>query len=86
MAEHHLRAAECHLEQAKNIIWGGALFDLIVVLLINPNAVKIFLRAKHSNMVKDPDKWTTGDETMTAAQRSYLRTLSDEAGEDSTRI
>ena len=34
-----------------------------------------------SNTVKDPDEWTTGDEQMTGAQRSYLKTLSDEAGE-----
>ena len=34
-----------------------------------------------SNMVKDPDNWTTGDEEMTGAQKSYLKTLSDEAGE-----
>ena len=33
------------------------------------------------NTVKDPDEWTTGDEPMTGAQRSYLKTLSDEAGE-----
>ena len=35
-----------------------------------------------SNAVKDPDEWTTGDEPMTGAQRSYLKTLSDEAGEE----
>ncbi len=35
-----------------------------------------------SNTVKDPDEWTTGDEPMTGAQRSYLKTLSDEAGEE----
>jgi hypothetical protein len=34
-----------------------------------------------SNTVKDPDEWKTGDEPMTGAQRSYLKTLSDEAGE-----
>ena len=34
-----------------------------------------------SNAIKDPDEWTTGDEAMTGAQRSYLKTLSDEAGE-----
>ena len=32
-----------------------------------------------SNTIKDPDEWTTGDERMTGAQRSYLKTLSDEA-------
>jgi hypothetical protein len=36
----------------------------------------------HSNTIKDPDEWTTGDEPMTGAQRSYLKTLSDEAGEE----
>ena len=30
---------------------------------------------------RDPDDWKTGDEPMTAAQASYLRTLSEEAGE-----
>ena len=34
-----------------------------------------------SNTVKNPDNWTTGEETMTGAQASYLRTLSEEAGE-----
>jgi hypothetical protein len=35
-----------------------------------------------SNTVKDPDQWTTGGEPMTGAQKSYLKTLSDEAGEE----
>ncbi|MFH5923396.1 DUF3072 domain-containing protein [Roseomonas xinghualingensis] len=34
-----------------------------------------------SNTVKDPDNWTTGDEPITGAQASYLKTLSEEAGE-----
>jgi hypothetical protein len=33
------------------------------------------------NAEKDPDSWVTGDETMTGAQASYLKTLSEEAGE-----
>lgn len=37
---------------------------------------------KPSNLKKDPDDWTTGDEPMTAAQASYLKTLAEEAGED----
>lgn len=32
--------------------------------------------------IKDPDDWTTGDETMTGAQASYLKTLCHEAGEE----
>jgi hypothetical protein len=38
-------------------------------------------REQMSNTVKDPDEWTTGAEPMTGAQKSYLKTLSDEAGE-----
>jgi len=38
--------------------------------------------AEKSNMIKDPDEWKTGDEEMTGAQRSYLQTLADEAGEE----
>lgn len=37
--------------------------------------------AEDSNMQKDPDQWVTGDEPMTGAQRSYLKTLSEEAKE-----
>lgn len=35
-----------------------------------------------SNAEKDPSDWTTGDEPMTGAQASYLKTLSEEAGEE----
>lgn len=35
-----------------------------------------------SNTIKDPADWTTGDEKMTGAQASYLKTLSEEAGEE----
>jgi hypothetical protein len=38
-------------------------------------------RDERSNMQKNPDDWTTGDEPMTGAQRSYLKTLCEEAGE-----
>jgi Protein of unknown function (DUF3072) len=37
--------------------------------------------ADASNLQKDPEEWTTGDEPMTGAQASYLKTLSDEAKE-----
>jgi hypothetical protein len=32
-----------------------------------------------SNTEKDPDDWVTGDEPMTGAQASYLKTLSEQA-------
>ena len=41
-----------------------------------------FANTENSNMIKDPDDWKTGDEEMTGAQRSYLQTLADEAGEE----
>ncbi|RYE35819.1 MAG: DUF3072 domain-containing protein [Sphingobacteriaceae bacterium] len=34
----------------------------------------------NTNTIKDPDTWTTGEEPMTGAQQSYLKTLSDQAG------
>jgi len=34
-----------------------------------------------SNAEKDPSDWTTGDQPMTGAQASYLKTLCEEADE-----
>jgi Protein of unknown function (DUF3072) len=34
-----------------------------------------------SNTQKDPDEWVSGDEPMTGAQASYLKTLSEQAHE-----
>jgi hypothetical protein len=38
--------------------------------------------APTGNTIKDPENWTTGEESMTGAQASYLKTLCEEAGED----
>ena len=38
--------------------------------------------AEYSNTEKDPKDWVTGDEPMTGAQASYLKTLCEEAGVD----
>jgi DUF3072 family protein len=35
----------------------------------------------NQSTIKSPDDWKTGDEPETAAQRSYLQTLAQEAGE-----
>ena len=43
--------------------------------------VKSAPEAEQTNREKDPDEWVTGDETMTGAQASYLKTLCEEAGE-----
>ncbi len=34
-----------------------------------------------SNVEKDPGDWVTGEEPMTGAQASYLKTLAEQAGE-----
>ena len=47
-----------------------------------PNLKVADLPDRPSNRQKDPDDWTTGDEPMTGAQASYLKTLCEEAGED----
>ena len=39
-------------------------------------------RAPNENPEKDPEDWTTGDEPMTGPQRSYLKTLCQEADEE----
>ena len=36
-------------------------------------------RAEEGDAIKKPEDWTTGGEPMTGAQRSYLKTLSEEA-------
>lgn len=38
--------------------------------------------AQNTSLERDPQEWTTGDEPMTDAQRSYLDTLAKEAGEE----
>ncbi len=43
---------------------------------------KLQAEADQSNMAKDPADWVTGDEPMTGAQKSYLKTLSEEAHVD----
>jgi hypothetical protein len=37
--------------------------------------------ADNAALQKDPDEWKSGDEPMTAAQRSYLETLARDSGE-----
>ena len=56
---------------------------------IRPSSVAVRMTAKPksptddtpSNLEKPPEEWTTGDESMTGAQASYLKTLCEEAGE-----
>jgi hypothetical protein len=40
-------------------------------------------KAPLDNMEKDPADWVTGDEPMTGAQRSYLKTLSEKVHDPS---
>ena len=39
-------------------------------------------QAPQGNQAKEPSDWVTADEPMTGAQASYLKTLSEEAGEE----
>jgi len=38
----------------------------------------------NSNTEKPPENWVSGDDPMTGAQASYLKTLSEECGEPET--
>ncbi len=46
-----------------------------------PNPKRPDDQAQPGNTAKDPDDWVTGDEPMTGAQASYLKTLCEETGE-----
>lgn len=37
---------------------------------------------RKSNLQKAPEEWVTGDQPMTGAQASYLKTLCEEANEE----
>jgi hypothetical protein len=39
-------------------------------------------QSRTEQVQKDPEEWVTGDESMTASQASYLKTLATEAGEE----
>lgn len=45
-------------------------------------ATKNDVTKNQGNAIKQPEDWTTGDEPMTGAQRSYLHTLAEEAKEE----
>ncbi len=47
----------------------------------NPKTDQANEQAQPSNARKNQDDWTTGGESMTGAQASYLKTLCEEAGE-----
>jgi hypothetical protein len=48
---------------------------------MSQNSKRTIAAGVPSNTEKDPDDWTTGAESMTGAQASYLKTLCQEAGE-----
>jgi hypothetical protein len=55
---------------------GSAVLDPMEIDMTDKHVAE---QADHSNMEKDPDTWVTGEEPMTGAQKSYLKTLSEEA-------
>lgn len=60
------------------MLWNTAGTTTRSSALTNP---KVTDDRQTSNLEKDPEDWVTGDEPMTGAQKSYLKTLSEEAGE-----
>jgi Protein of unknown function (DUF3072) len=64
-------------EQGKELNRNTIVIGVEVSMSINPKADP----APASNRDKEPEDWVTGDETMTGAQASYLKTLCEEAGE-----
>lgn len=48
--------------------------------LVDTHAATDPLPADGGGAAKDPDEWTTGDDPMTDAQRSYLQTLAQQQG------
>jgi hypothetical protein len=54
---------------------------MAAVLLFIRHMERQNLDQSDSALQRDPDEWKTGDEPMTAAQRSYLETLCRETGE-----
>ena len=59
--------------------WALALFLLFVRGMKNQSTGDV---TDDVGLQLDPDDWKTGDEPMTAAQRSYLETLCRETGEE----
>jgi hypothetical protein len=45
----------------------------------NPKTSGKVQESGQDNQIKDPDDWVSGDEPMTGAQASYLKTLSEQA-------
>lgn len=50
--------------------------------MTTPNPKQDDIDELPSNREKDPDDWVTGDERMTGAQASYLKTLCEEAKQE----
>jgi hypothetical protein len=64
-------------------LFGFAAEDLACVLRsVRPMRNRISNDTDQPALQRDPDEWKTGDEPMTAAQRSYLETLCRETGEE----
>jgi Protein of unknown function (DUF3072) len=67
--------------QASRIRVGGTFEEHIRYLLQKGNGIMSNPKAKPTdNTEKDPDEWVSGDDPMTGAQASYLKTLCEQAG------
>jgi hypothetical protein len=61
---------------------GGPHFAFSSLMKNNPQNTSTNMSNAEPGLQRDPDEWKTGDEPMTAAQRSYLETLCRDTGEE----
>ena len=85
----HRRAGrQCYRERSTETNLRTAEFTPLLLEVASP-LQSLRLMDNHSKsdpaqpgLQRDPDEWKTGDEPMTEAQRSYLKTLCDETNEE----
>src|SRR3954466_15735038 len=61
---------------------GGLHFAFSSLMKNNSQNTSTNMSNAEPGLQRDPDEWKTGDEPMTAAQRSYLETLCRDTGEE----
>lgn len=61
---------------------GGPSNDTDTDTVSSPDTIGASNPSGSGNLEKDPSDWVSGDDPMTAAQRSYLDTLARQAGEE----
>ena len=76
-AELHISACQMQGENSIRAVLLGVAFGVLFLRHMKQNTSN-----DDVSLQRDPDEWKTGDEPMTAAQRSYLETLARDSGEE----